>query len=372
MANIIDYLKWRGDVSFSESPLNSIDVLIFSELSYLHFDDIAPASVSSKGVPLSVLSDKFFTLHYDRHAIGAILPSEEMFELFKLCAKSRRFANVGVKGFVNEIDVNAQKQFCAVCFDVGKTTTVVTFRGTDDTLIGWKEDLNMAFFTPIPSQSDSVAYLKNVISNSNMERFIVCGHSKGGNLAFYAALNVDSELQDKIVSVFSFDGPGFKKDFLKEVKNNKIIPKMYKISPESSLIGAIFNSVVKCKYVKSSAKGLYQHDAFTWEVLGRDFVYVSKQSKGSLDFHNTLENLVDNMTDREKVEFVDALYRFMTVNDATTLTDVASDKLKFIFGILKTDMKTKKTVFDLMNRLIKEKYFKKADDSKKSSKKTKN
>ena len=361
MANVIDYVKWRGDISFGESPLNAIDALIFSELSYLHFDNFVPPSLTGKGVPLSILSEKFFANHVDKSSVGAILPTEKMLELLKLCAKSRRFSHAHVKGFINEIDIKEQKQFSAMCFDVGKNTTVVAFRGTDDTLIGWKEDLNMAFFTPIPSQSHSVDYLSKVISSTDKENFVVCGHSKGGNLAVYSALKLAKELKERVTVVYDFDGPGFKADFAENAKNDKILSRIYKFSPENTLIGAIFNSVGTCKFVKSTVKGFTQHDAFTWEVMGREFVYVKRQSNASVDFHNTLERLVDNMTDRERVQFVDALYKFMTVNDATTLTDVASDKLKFIVGILKTDMKTKKTVFDFMNRVIKEKYFNKSN-----------
>lgn len=357
MASMIDYVKWRGDVSFSESPLNAIDALIFSELSYVHFDDLVPSSVIAKGVPLSTLSKKFFSLHYDRNKIGAILPTAEIHSLFKLASESRRFSAVCVKGFINEVDAKTEKQFCAMCFDVGKNTTVVTFRGTDDTLIGWKEDLNMSFFTPVPSQKHAVEYLNSVIRRNERENYFVCGHSKGGNLASYASIKCAPEFQSKIKASFSFDGPGFKKSFVSASKKCPILSRIYKFSPENTIIGAVFHPVESCYYVESNAKGLYQHDAFSWEVLGKGFVLVDSPSKSSLDFHNTLENLVRNMTDAEKIEFVDALYRFLTVNDATTLTDIASDKLKFIFGILKTDDKTKKTVFNLMNRLLKEKYL---------------
>lgn len=357
MANIIDYVKWRGDISFSESPLNVIDALIFSELSYVHFDDLVPASVVAKGIPLSTLSQKFFSLHYDRNKIGLILPTDEIHTLFKLAAGSRRFSGVTVKGFINEVDAKTEKQFCAMCFDIGKSSTMVAFRGTDDTLIGWKEDLNMSFFTPVPSQKQAAEYLNSVIRRNEREHYYLCGHSKGGNLASYAAIKCDPQAQEKIKASFSFDGPGFKKSFLRTSKKCPILQRIYKFAPEGTLIGAIFHPVESCYYVESDAKGLYQHDAFSWQVMGKSFIFADAMSKGSLDFHNTLENLVENMTDAEKIEFVDALYRFLTVNEATTLTDIASDKLKFIFGILKTDDKTKKTVFGLMNRLLKEKYF---------------
>jgi len=357
MANIIDYVKWRGDISFSESPINAIDALIFAQLSYVHFDDLVPSSVVAKGIPMLALSQKFFSLHYDRNKIGLILPTEEIHELFKITAESRRFSGVAVKGFVNEVDAKAEKQFCAMCFDVGKNSTVIAFRGTDDTLIGWKEDLNMSFFSPVPSQKQAVEYVDSVIRRNERENYYLCGHSKGGNLSSYAAIKCAPEVQDKIKATFSFDGPGFKKSFLNESKKCPILSRIYKFAPEGTIIGAVFHPVETCYYVESNAKGLYQHDTFSWEVIGKSFVFVDSPSKASVDFHNTLENLVRNMTDAEKIQFVDALYRFLTVNEATTLTDIASDKIKFIFGILKTDEKTKKTVFNLMNRLLKEKYF---------------
>lgn len=357
MANMIDYVKWRGDISFSESPVNVIDVLIFAELSYVHFDDLVPSSIVDKGISLSNLSQKYFSLHYNKTKIGLILPTEEINTLFKLAAESRRFSSVMAKGFINEIDLKSEKQFCAMCFDIGKNTTIVAFRGTDDTLIGWKEDLNMSFFAPVPSQKQAVEYLNSVISNNERGRYYVCGHSKGGNLASYATIKCDSVVQSKIIASFSFDGPGFKKAFVRTAKKCPILSKIYKFVPENTLIGAIFHPVESCYYVESNAKGLYQHDAFSWEVMGKSFVFVDSMAKSSVDFHNSLENLVQDMTDSEKIELVDALYRFLTVNEATTLTDIASDKIKFILGILKTDDKTKKTVFNLMNRILKEKYF---------------
>lgn len=358
MSNVIDYVKWRGDISFTESPFNEVDALVFSELSYVHFDDVVSGSFLSKGMPLSALADKFFTLHYDRNKLGAILPTESIIELFKVASQSRRFGDVLVKGFVNEVDIKTEKQFCAMCFVIGNDTTVVVYRGTDDTIIGWKEDLNMAFFTPIPAQKQGEEYLNKVIESGNSSRYFVCGHSKGGNLAIYSSLMAKEECQSKIERVYSFDGPGFKKSFIELVKDNPLLSRVRIICPEGAIIGVIFDPAGECRFVESTAKGLYQHDAFTWELLGTEFVYVVEPAKSSVDFHVTLEKWVENMTDSEKAEFVDALYKFLSVNEATTLSDIASDKFKFLLGVLKTDDKTKKTFLNFMNRLIKEKYFK--------------
>lgn len=367
MANMIDYVKWRGDISFSESSFNVIDALIFSELSYVHFEDLVPASINSKGISLSVLAEKYFSLHYDSNKLGAIIPTEAITELFRLASLSRRFSSVCARGFVNEIDIKAEKQFSAICFDIDKDITVVTFRGTDDTIIGWKEDLNMAFFTPIPAQKHAFEYLSSVLSRGNKCSYYVCGHSKGGNLATYSALKVDKKYQNKIVAVYNFDGPGFKQDFLDTEKSNVIISKLNKICPNGAIIGAIFDSFVDIKYAKSNAKGLYQHDAFSWEVLGKDFVYATYPTKSSIDFHNTLNNWVGALSEKEKIEFVDALYKMLTANDTSTLTDITADKTGFLKGVLKTDEKTKKTLFNLLNKLVKEKYLKKDTNKKRGN-----
>ncbi len=364
MANMIDYVKWRGDIAFSESAFNEIDALIFSELSYVPFEDLVPASITSKGIPLSVLAEKYFSLHYDSNKLGAIIPTESIIELFSLTATSSRFSNVCARGFINEIDIKAEKQFSAMCFDIGKNTTVITFRGTDDTIIGWKEDLNMAFFTPIPAQKQAEDYLSSVIIRGNKEHYYVCGHSKGGNLAAYSSLKLNKKLQSRIEAVYNFDGPGFRQSFLESEKSNPITPKLHKICPQGAIIGAIFDSVEDMKYVKSNAKGLYQHDAFTWELLGKDFIYVIHPTKASIDFHDTLNNWVGALTDKERVEFVEALYKLLTANDTATLTDIAANKKGFLKGILKTDEKTKKTFFNLLNKLVKERYFKKDSNKK--------
>ena len=364
MPNVFDYIKWRGDISFNESGINEIDALIFSELSYASFDDLVSPLVSGKGISLASLAKKYFSMHYDRYENAAIIPLDNILALLKSASETNRFASVAAKGFVNEVDIGAQKQFCAVSFDVCKDITVVAFRGTDDTIVGWKEDLNMAFFTPIPAQTHAKEYLEYVVDRNEGKRFVVCGHSKGGNLATYAALLLSEEKKEKIISVYNFDGPGFKSDFVEAQKDNSIASKLNKIAPQGSIIGAIFDSVEGCRYVKSNAKGLYQHDAFSWQLTGKSFEYVDKPSKSSVNFHDILNSWVSKMTDCEQVEFVDALYTLLTVNDATTLSDIVSDKFKFLVGILKVDEKTKKTFVSFLNRLVKEKYFKRDKKSK--------
>ena len=361
MANIIEYLKWRGDVSLVESPFNEIDALILSELSYIHFEDLVYPSDTRTGVKLSALAERFFSMNYDSEYVGAPVSAEETIELFRAAAISRRFSGVILKGFINDVDLEEEKQFCAMTFVLTKATAAVVFRGTDDSIIGWKEDINMAVFTPIPSQKQGEEYLNSVVSQSKIKHIYVCGHSKGGNIATYAALMC--KYHDKIERVYSFDAPGFQADFVEKNKENPIVPKMVKYCPENTVVGAIFDTIEKCIYVKCDVEGINQHGGLTWEVLGKEFVYADGQSESSAEFHNYLNSLVAGLTTDEKIEFSNALYTFFTVNGATSITEAFSNKLGLFFGMFKTDSKTKKSLFSFLNRAVKEKYLKKDSEN---------
>ena len=360
LTNILDYVKWRGDISFNNSPVNEVDALVFCELAYIHFDDLVSSDISAKGIPFETLADKYYSLHYNKNKLGAIIPTEQIQELLKITASSVRFSTVCVRGFTNEVDTKSEKQFCAMCFDIDKNTTVVTYRGTDDTIIGWKEDFNMAFFTPIPAQKQGQEYLESVILQSPKKTYYVAGHSKGGNLAVYSALTVSDKLQEKIEKVYSFDGPGFRDTFVNQVKDNPVVERVVNILPEGAIIGAIFDLIGEKNYISSRAKGLYQHDGFNWALLAREFTRVKGPSKSSLDFHNNLEKWVSQLSEKEKIQFVDALYKFCTVNESTTLTDIASDKLKFLLGVFKVDEQTRKLFVSSLSKLI----FKKESNEK--------
>lgn len=361
MANIIDYIKWRGDVTFEYDSFNAIDSLILSELAYIPFEDYIDDN--EKGESLSCISKSFFSSADEHLKMGAILPDKEIKELFKLASLSKRFKNVKIKNYINNISKKEEKQFCAMCFQIGKGMTCIAFRGTDDTLVGWKENFNMSFNTPIPAQQEAVDYVNEF--GARFKSIYVCGHSKGGNLASYAALFADKKIKNRIIEVHNFDGPGFREDFLKNIEDKEIKEKTIKYLPQSSVIGMIFNPVGKCVYLSSTGKGVYQHNAFNWQVVGNKFITTTKLDKSAIEAHDLIEKWTKSMSNEERVEFVEALYKLITVNDTATLSDIASDKYKFILGVLKSDGKTKKVFISAINRLIKEKYLKKTGKTQK-------
>ena len=358
MPNIIDYIKWRGDIGFESSPFNEIDSLIFAELSYIPFEKVIDETKASES--LKELSAKFFSYPAEETKLGAIIPEKEIKELLMLAGNSNRFKNVKLRNYISKICTKEEIQFCGMCFVLNKKECCIAYRGTDDTLVGWKEDFNMSFNTPIPSQIESVKYLDSVGLRAS-KTIYVCGHSKGGNLASYAALFACKKVKKKIATVHSFDGPGFRSDFLENIEEEDIKLKTTKYLPQSSIIGMIYDSVGECVAIKSDGKGIYQHDAFKWNVLGDKFLIAEKLDKSSTDTHDLLNKWTKSMSKEERIEFVEALYKLITVNESATLSDIASDKFKFILGIIKSDGKTKKVFLSAINRLIKEKYFSKND-----------
>ncbi len=359
MINIFEYLKWRGDITFDSFPLNELDSLVFAELSYIPYDNIVSSAMRGTGISISEIYHNNFESKKEGIKIGAIFPEKQLAELIKTAAETERFKNVHIRAYVNDIDLKHEKQFSAMCFDISDDYTYVAFRGTDDTIIGWKEDLNMSLFTPIPAQKEAVDYL-NAVGSISKRNLYIGGHSKGGNLAVYSAFEADRKVQKRIVSVHSFDGPGFRKEFLEKAEENlQLVEKTINFIPESALIGVIFDTIGKREYVKSYAKGgLRQHDAFTWEVDKTSLSRAESLSKSSMQFHKSLEELVAEMTEEEMTDFVDAVYKLCTANDSETLTDILSNKLKFINALFKADGKSKKTMWINVKRIFKKTFFK--------------
>lgn len=202
MRNIIDYIK-EENKTFDERPLNQVDSLIFSTFVYINLDDVVP-SLDERKKEIEI-RDILRRENFNKMFKGTTLP--ETFEKFVYeLAASPRFRNVKVKNFVNISDINAEKQFAAITFILNKEYSYIAFRGTDDTFNGWKEDFNMAFKYPVPSQEDALEYVEKV-SKALTQKIYVGGHSKGGNLAVYTLVKSNEKLQKRIEYVFSHDGP---------------------------------------------------------------------------------------------------------------------------------------------------------------------
>ncbi len=211
-----------------------------------------------------------------------------------------------MKEFVSIIDEVAEIQFSAVTVELDDETVYIAYRGTDDTLVGWKEDLNMSFMDVVPAQAEALAYLEQVLHKHDYRKVYIGGHSKGGNLAVYAAVHVEDILQSSIVEVFNNDGPGFKDNILSKQQYMNISDRITTLVPQNSVVGLLLEHDETYQVVKSSqSSGIMQHDGFSWEVLGNDFIYLP-----SLDDHR-----ISGMTTKRTLEKMSADQReaFATV-----------------------------------------------------------
>ena len=353
MPNMIDYVKWRSDITFDASPINEVDSLIFTEIAYLPFEHFVPDMESGEKIVLSEVADRFFDIYDEDRSIGAIIPGRDIISLFRTMSKTKRYSDVKMWAYVNEISSDAEKQFSAICFTFDTKKTFIAFRGTDDTLVGWKENLNMALFAPIPAQSQGSEYVTEIMKLTK-DKIFLGGHSKGGNLAVYSAFSIDEKLRKRIERVYNFDGPGFTSTFLDYINDQVTVSKVKNILPEGSIVGRIFDLIGDYQIVRSFSRGIQQHDGFSWSVLGAEFVQANGFERASDEFHELIDKWVSNMPKEDRNKFVDSFFKIATSSNASTLSDIMGDKFGFIKGVLSTESEDRKVVISGLKSYLKE------------------
>lgn len=320
MADIFDYLHWRGDLTVKQASFNEIDALILARLSYAPFDKIslhtADAAVSIRDVATSLL---------EVSGIEQIVLWKYDIDLLQALSESERYRDMLLRSYVNQIEADAQKQFSAITVQIDEKLNFISFRGTDNTLIGWKEDFNMSFTCPVPAQESAVKYLESV-SASLGGNLIVGGHSKGGNLAVYASAFCKPEIQKQIVSVYNFDGPGFDKKVLSTPQYGQICRKVKTFIPQSSIVGLLMEHEEQYVIVKSVQKtGFLQHDLYSWTVDRNHLCYLDNVTNSSKFIDHTLKGWVSDMTPEQREEFIDTLYSIVQQTNAHTLRELGDN-----------------------------------------------
>ena len=323
MANLFDYLDWRGDLPFSAAPFCEVDNLIFSLLSYPDYSSLL-LEQDRVGLPLEKLAPLYFT-HCPRRQGGlGLLLSDKIFDLLERAASTPRFAGVRVWGHRSRADKGRELQFSATTFSLGCGESFVAFRGTDDTLVGWKEDFNMTVSFPVPAQEEAAAYL-DFVANSTADRLLVGGHSKGGNLAVYAAANCGEDVQARIVSVWSNDGPGFSPEALATPGYLAIRDRVHPLMPRASVVGILFDWDPEPEVVESTANGAFQHEGLTWQVLGNAFVRAPEQSRGSRQLDRSLHVLLQEMDLPCRRQLIDDVFSVGQELGVETLAELVAD-----------------------------------------------
>lgn len=351
MANITDYIDWRGDISFSASPFNDIDALIMTQLAMVDLSGVVPSDPNDGYISLADAAELYFAdKKRESEPVSVVIPSET-YVLFKKIAESKRFGNIKLTAHVSHVDVEREKQFSAITVKPGDGSIFVAFRGTDDTIVGWKEDFNMSFMPTIPSQTEAAEYLDRVARRA-YGKLRVGGHSKGGNLAVYAAVKCSPRVRRRILTVYNYDAPGFNREFLSLPEYGELDGRLKTVVPQSSVVGMLLENDGKYSVVKSRESGLLQHNAFSWEVLGTEFVRLNELTKESRDMTAVMNEWLSKLDMDARKKFVDAVYNILIATKATTVTELNDDKYSILRALKDTDKETRRMVMKTFGLLF--------------------
>lgn len=355
MSDFFDYLAWRGDLDFSASSLNDADALIFTQLVYLNFDSLLSDSFDEK-MTLKELAEKFRNVadFEKRKNLGLVINNKCVDLLFE-CAKTARFGKVFVSGYVNKYNASIEEQFSAVLFS-SNDFRFVSFRGTDDTIVGWKEDFNLASLEQIPAQKDALDYLKKALRLGG--KVFAGGHSKGGNLAIYAAAKLSSEEKEQINIVYNFDGPGFLRETLQQNDFKSIEKKTKSVYPQFSTIGMLFHHFKNFSVVRSNQKYIMQHDPFSWGLKATALDEKESLDKGSLHFYKTFNSWFEKLTLEKRKEFVNTFFSVLESPAARDLSELVENwgknSLQIVKAIATLDSGTRKSTLHTALSIFKE------------------
>ena len=344
MANVFDYIKWRGDLSFEQSPLNEIDALIFCELSYIFFEGIVPEDLDEGYVTLAEAAEVFFERNagLDEIRLGELVP-KEIVPLFRMAASSKRFSGIPLAYFVNVIDDETVEQFSAISFFPDSDSVFIAYRGTDDSITGWREDFRMAFQTPVPAQKRAEDYL--IKASEGAKTICVAGHSKGGNLALWAAMNASDKIAERIDKIYNFDGPGFLDDIWEGANYERIADKISTVIPTGSIVGLLLKYDKNYRVTKSSAKNyLHQHDALTWEVEGVEFVCDEDVAPDVKRANEVVGKWIYSMEPDDRRAFVEGFFDILCSTSAKTVTDLAENRSAVIKAFSNIEPETKQAL----------------------------
>ena len=310
-----EYIQWRGDLSFSADPFRETDNVILCELSYV---DYGPARDEDASLEKTLRECGRIILEQDAYVLKTVDGGHQDF--FEAACASGRFGNIIVRCYEELYDEQTNIQFSAVEFVLDSRTSYIAFRGTDNTLTGWKEDFMMSF-TRISSQDLAAEYLKKVMRP--FRKYYVGGHSKGGNLAMYACAMLDAKSQKKIIRIYNNDGPGFSSDNMDEVLLAPVLGKIVRIIPAFCVVGRIFEiPYPRTLIVSSSENGILQHDLISWRMMGGSLVEVKSCEDVSIWLSKLVDKWLEDISPGERKQFVDEMFAITTAGGASTVQEV--------------------------------------------------
>ena len=349
MYDVFDYIHWRGDLPHDREPFNEVDSVVLSMVCFLDFTGIVPNPNEGGSITLREAMGHIPRSYEGERRLGAILP-DDILRMAHAAGAAPRYEDAELFAFENIIDEEKEMQFCALSFRLSDGSLFVAFRGTDDTLVGWKEDFNMTFMSHVPAQERAAAYLNHVAARQEGP-IRTGGHSKGGNLAIWAAVHSNAAVRGRIVRAYSNDGPGFTAEMLAGEAYQSMRDRCINYVPQSSLVGMLMEHDENYRIIYSEKSGLMQHDPYSWAVERNSYVYLSERSAFGEQSDAAIRLWLSGMTAEEKRDMVQDLFYVLESTGAKTLTELSGNK-GVVTKILKTLAEMEKPRRKRLNRIF--------------------
>jgi hypothetical protein len=352
MANLFDYLNWRGDLSFSDVPFNPVDSLILSKFSQMPIETVDSDNPMRKVYKLGFLSKELVKADF---SIFPNVPGEQDILFLKTLPKIDRFKSIKVVEYVNDVSIRDNIQFSAITFLTDDGFVNIAFRGTDGTVIGWEEDFRLCYSHAVPAQIKAEKYLKHIASEYKGPIRLM-GHSKGGNLAIYSGAHAPEYIRRRIKDIYANDAPGFSSKEIAYSGHAKIRNKLHFYVPNSSFVGMILLHNAEYNVIKSDSFSLAQHNPYSWQVTKDGFV-PAKLDRSSQIINKAIEQWYLNLSEDDLKTYIETVFDVIYSSKLTSFNEL-SDKglsklLTMAVSASRLDDTTKKTIKKVVNYFIK-------------------
>lgn len=343
--NMLSYMTLRGDISFMQSPFNEVDAMILTQLSSIDYSDCMPDAAHAEQLvvrkwqarpSVGEVADNYRKKKeaQKKDTQDKVPAFTEKENLLFLVGKSKRFEKVRMDGFVRDSDVEKEKKFSAVTFYLDPFWAHIAYRGTDGSFISWKENFNMTYEMPVPAQTDAVRYLETVAAQK-MVKCSVGGHSKGGNIALYAAAFSKAEVQKKIKAIYCFDAPGYLRDISQDASFQNIAACIRAYVPESAVIGTVMNTPFTPEVVRSDEVGIRQHSMLTWQVEATQMEHCERRDDFSLRMETIVNGWIDRIPQEQKPQAVNDVFEIFRRNKITEFSQLYHMDWRQVVGVIK-------------------------------------
>ena len=371
-ATVFDYLTWRGDLTFAQDGFNEVDNLILCIISYINFKKISRLW-STDPAEAMLMSEVCPLLTQEDEQLG--LSDEDYIPLMRAAAQTKRFSEVKLFAYESRRDDVQEMQFNAVSFLLPDNSVFVAYMGTDRSFAGWKEDFNMSFLEAVPAQVRATEYAMEIAAVCPDRTLRIGGHSKGGNLAAWAAVHIPEKLQNRMAAAYNNDGPGFSKGFLEREEYKRVEDKIHTYIPESSIVGVLLEHAEDYAVIDSNNRAVMQHEPLSWGVLGAKFVHLGQRSQLGQLSDGVLQDWIGSLSAEEREEFSEAIFEILSISGKVhTLDDLREGGLAggaaLLKGYIGADEKKKRIITEVFHRLavdIKEEVMRSAEEGIKSA-----